>query len=184
MKTGDIILVHSGKSFVPKFIAAIMRKYIKRNNLDSKPYHHGGTIVKIDGYFHVAEANKDGFQITRIDDAYSTEAWLKRIDIKTPIVPYTELEQHKLTQSALSYSMKVTRYDYMNFIWWLYYFLTGLWIGKNNNRLYCSEAVAELANKIRPNTFRNPQRTNPVDLAVNINYKKLVVNEYTSTYTN
>lgn len=183
MKTGDVIVVHSGKSIVPKAIASIMRKYIKKNKYNCKPYHHAGTIVKLDGYFYVAEANKPGFQITRIDDAYNSKSWAERIDIRTPIKPYSDQEQYRLTQAALNYSMKVTRYDYMNFIWWLYYFITGLWIGKNNNRLYCSEAVAELANKIRPGTFKNPQRTNPVDVAVNENYKLLVPNSYISTFT-
>jgi hypothetical protein len=45
---------------------------------------------------------------------------------------------------------------------------------KAEKRLYCSEAVATWANKVRPDTFEEPWTVNPLDIDINKYYKELV----------
>lgn len=173
IQPGDIILVHSGSSFIARGITLFMKRYIRKHNYTCKPYHHAATVIQDGERIMIAEANQDGYEIHTPSEAYSNYDWQNRIDVFRPVIGYTGYEKQLISNHAKKYSFEVTRYDFMNFIWWVYYFITGLWIGKNNDRLYCSEAAAELANRVRIGTFVNPQRTNPVDIAVNGNYRLL-----------
>lgn len=174
LQEGDTILVRDGKTFVPKGIIMFMRRYKRQNNIiDCPDYHHAGTIIEVDGVLHVAEANIKGYQIQPLLQAYSLNTWNNRIDIFRPNVPYTDAEKKAISIDAINYSLIITRYDFLNFIWWMYFLYTGLWIGKDNDRLYCSEAASELINRRRPRTFKSSQRTNPVDIAINEHLYKI-----------
>jgi len=173
LKPGDIILVRDGRRFIPKGIILFMRRYKRQHNINCLDYYHAGTIIEIEGVLHVAEANKPGYQIQPLLTAYSQETWNNRIDIFRPHIEYSASEVKQLTRAAINYSLIVTRYDNMNLVWWLWFLYTGLWIGKDNDRLYCSEAAAEIANIPRPRMFANPQRTNPVDIAIHTGLRKV-----------
>lgn len=168
LQEGDTVLVRDGKTFVPKGIIMFMRRYKRQNNIiDCPDYHHAGTIIKHNGILMIAEANKPGYEIRPLLEAYSNDTWNSRIDIYRPKVSFSPSEQRNISLDAINYSLIITRYDFLNFIWWLYFLYTGLWIGKDNDRLYCSEAASELINRRRPGTFKSSQRTNPVDIAIN-----------------
>lgn len=159
---GDIILVYNGRSFVARGITYFMKRYIRKHGYKYKPYHHAATVIRDEGKLKIAEANAAGWQIG--------DKLPKHYDVFTPIVPFTDVEQQLISECAKQYSYKVTRYDFINFIWWMWYFTFGNWIGRDNERLYCSEGAAELGNT-RHGMFKNPQRTNPVDIATNQNYR-------------
>jgi hypothetical protein len=176
MKAGDIILVHSGKSFISRSIAFFMRKYQQQVGVTAKyDYHHCGTIIDVWGKLHIAEANVKGYQIQTLDEAYTVEQYEENIEVKTPLVPYTQDEQDAISRLAVHYSMDITRYQVSNFLLWIIKMKTNLWIGrkgkKAEQRLYCSEAVATLANYVRPGTFDHPEMINPIDVDINPNYK-------------
>ena len=176
MKPGDVILVRDGTSFISRGITLFMKVYKRKRNITlAKTYSHAGTIIDLWGTNYIAEANAKGYQIQKVTEAYSEKDWLNRIDIITPIVPYSEQEWKDISKYAVEYSIKINRYDFLNFIFQLWLIYTGKWIGprgkKAENRFYCSEVVANLANKIRSGTFESPESTNPVDVAINPTYK-------------
>lgn len=172
VKIGDIICVRDGKSFVARGIQWFLRIYKRKKNIEAVPnYHHNGIIVEVWGRLFVAEAAERGFKLAPLSEAYDEYSWLNRIDIITPNMPYTEEEKKKICEKATFYNMKITRYDFLNFLFQIYLILFGKWIGpkgqKAENRFYCSEAVATITNYTRPGTFPNPAATNPVDVAIN-----------------
>ncbi len=172
VKVGDILCVRDGKSFIAKCIQYYMRIYKKKLGYDAIPnYHHSAIVVDIWGRLNVAEAVGKGFKIHPIEEAYPN--W-NRVDIITPNKPLSDIEKKEISRIAEHYSLKITRYDYFNFLFQIWLIKTGKWIGprgkKAENRFYCSEAVATIYNKIRPNTFELPAATNPVDVAINENF--------------
>ena len=179
LKPGDIILVKDGKSFIAKAIMLSLKIYKRKHGITIKDnFHHAGTIVDLWGVLHVAEANQPGYQIQKLDVAYSEKDWKNRIVAYTPVIPYTPEEQKEINKLAVGYSTPVNRYDFLNFYFQLKLIFSGKWEGttgpKAEKRFYCSEAVATIANKVRPDTFENPAATNPVDIAINPNFKPVI----------
>jgi len=175
LQVGDIILVRDGKSFIARGITWWMKIYKKNQRIMMlATYHHAGTVISDEGVLKIAEAVGKGYQINSIEGAYSTQAWKKRIDVIRPDIPYTEKDKKWLSSKAKEYNQEITRYDFLNFFFQIWLIKTGKWIGprgkKAENRLYCSEAVATIANYVRPCTFVNPAATNPMDVATNHNY--------------
>ena len=175
MKAGDIIIVHSGKSFIPKAIQGALRKYkLWHDKPVKEKVHHTGNIIDVWGQPYVSEAVKNGYRALPLLQAYSKDVWDTRIIVKTPKKPYTNNEQRDISRNAITYCLRITRYDFSNFFYQLVYIFTGKWYGKKGTkatvRLYCSEATATLANGIRPDTFKNPYAVNPVDVAINDKY--------------
>lgn len=172
IKVGDIACIRDGTSIVARGIRHYMKKYKKKLNINNIPnYHHNGIIVDVWGRLNIAEAVGKGFKIHPLDEAYGS---FERIDIITPNKPLTEQEQRDISKKAEFYSLRITRYDYFNFIFQIWLIKTGKWIGpkgqKAENRFYCSEAVATIYNYIRPGTFKLPAATNPIDVAINDNF--------------
>lgn len=176
LDVGDVLLVYDGSSFVAKGIQFFMRKYRRKKKIITlKNYHHSANVIEIWGYLHIAEAIGKGYAVNKPLKAYSLNSWKTRVHILTPIKPYKESEKRELSEAATGYSLKLTRYDYFNFLFQIWLIMTGKWIGpkgkKAENRFYCSEATATLANIIRPGTFKLPAATNPIDVAINEHYR-------------
>lgn len=175
MKAGDIILVHSGKSILAKGITYYMRRYLEKMNIDTEgmPYvpHHAGTIVDVWGELHVAEAVGRGYVVQPLLKAYSEKEWDERVEVRTPRIAYTKQQQEQISKLAVRYSLSGVPYDVFNFVFQIIYIKTGKWIGpkgkKAENKFYCSEVTATLAETIQPGTFKNPAATNPVDIYLN-----------------
>lgn len=114
---GDIILVRDGHSFVSRGIMFFMRIYKRKKGINLKAnYHHAGTIVQSWGVLKVAEAVGKGFKVHRLEEAYSEKEWNERIDVITPDIEYTSEEQQLVSKTAEEYSLKINRYDFMNFL--------------------------------------------------------------------
>lgn len=87
---------------LPEFTIVI---YKKKHNITIKDnFHHAGTIVDLWGVLHVAEANQPGYQIQKLDVAYSEKDWKDRIVVYTPVIPYTPEEQKEINKLAAGFS--------------------------------------------------------------------------------
>lgn len=178
MKPGDIILVHSGYSILAKTITAFMKEYLRENGIDPKtlPYipHHAGTIVDMWGELHVAESVGKGYVVRPLLVAYSETEWENRVKLFTPAVPYSKEEQEKISKQAVKLSLSGIPYDKWSLVFQVIKIKFKRWMGvkgkKAEKKFYCSEAVATLANYIRPGTFENPAAANPVDIYINKNF--------------
>lgn len=149
-------------------------------------YNHVFMIVNKEGEIWVAEAKDKGVQVKPFEETYSDK--MNRVKILTPNIPYTDKEKEKLSPKVIEeYSLEPHHYNFSNFIHQtrmilgLLIFNTKVWGGlkgkKAEKRLYCSEAVATWANKIRPNTFKEPWAINPLDIDLNENYHEKEYNE-------
>lgn len=176
LQVGDILNVKKGRSPLAMAISFFMRIYKKKLELDEDmpDYHHSGLIIEVWDHLYVAEAVGKGFKIHPVETAYSPGDWENRVDVTRPNFPLNENEKKRLCRVSVGYSMTITRYDIFNFIFQAILVLTGKWIGptgkKAQNRVYCSEAVATIYNQVRHDTFRRPEATNPIDVAINENF--------------
>jgi hypothetical protein len=176
LKPGDIILVHSGKSLIARGIAMAMRIYARKIGV-YPPYdfHHAGTILNVWGKLCVGESAGRGYQVKFVADAYTQHEWEEHIVVMTPVKPYTKEEQDAISMYASNLSYKITRYEYINFVWWIAKIITGDWFGKTGTkaekRMYCSESAAMCANHVRPGTFTEAWETSPLDVYLNNNYR-------------
>lgn len=183
MKPGDIGLTIN-KGFVPKAIRFFMNMYRKSLGLKERTvYNHVFTVIDVWGKTYVAEAMSNGFNI-RPAAVYDKLASKGKVKIKVPKKPYTDEEKRKISQEATKLTFSPTRYDYLNF-WYQLKMIVRMsftkgeakWSGpigrKAARRLYCSESAAYLANKVRPDTFKESASTNPLDIDINKNYKDL-----------
>jgi hypothetical protein len=169
MKAGDILLVHSGKSLVAKGITEFMRQYCEINGYQySRLYHHAAIVIEYQHELMIAEAVGRGWVVHSIKDAYTETDYQTRVDIFRPEAIWTKNELKRIADIALDYSLKITRYDYANFLFQMIMIRTGIWLGKKGakaeGRLYCSEGVATIINKVRPYMCEEPWRYNPMDL--------------------
>jgi hypothetical protein len=183
---GDIILVGSG-SFLSKQIKAYMKAYNKKLGYPKigDYYSHAAMIVDMWGRLYVAEALKDGITLAPLDDTYLNKLQTDTVNIRvlTPKKAYSKTEQEEVSKIAAAFALTPTRYDFLN-LWYQIKMIQETtktdengekWIGPKGNRaekrLYCTEAVATWANRVRPDTFKAPWATNPVDVELNKYYK-------------
>jgi len=169
IRPGDILLVYDGRSILARGITAFMRRYCRLNGYKyDRLYHHAAIAVNYQGRTMIAEAVGRGWVIHSPEKAYSEREYRERVDIYRPRVEWTPREIIALSNQAVEYSMKITRYDFANFYFQMVMIQTGVWIGPTGGdaegRLYCSEGVATIINKIRPWVCEEPWRYNPMDL--------------------
>lgn len=175
---GDIGLV-DGKGFIAKSIKFFMNIGRKSRGLPRRRlYNHAFMVIDVWGITHVAEALVKGITVRPlIKSPYVNNGAIKEnVKILTPRKKYTEMEKKKVSKIAELYALNPTRYDFMNFWYQARMIISGgKWRGptgkKATRRLYCTEAVATWANVVRPNTFKNPAATNPLDIDLNKFYK-------------
>lgn len=177
---GDILMIKNGKGIIPlgiQFFMSIYKRKIKVSKQVPQRYHHAATIVQMWGELYVAEAERKGYQLTKLLDAYTQSQWINRIDVIRPVPTYTHAEQELISKYAANFAFSITRYDFWNFLYQIKKSLTGRWTGptgeKAMRRLYCSEGSATLAELVRPGTFKLPAGENPVDLVINPNFQRL-----------
>ena len=114
---GDILLVADGKSLLAKGITEFMRQYCKINSYQySRLYHHAAIAIDYHGQTMIAEAIGRGWIIQQPENAYTYQEWDDRVDIYRPEVPWSKKEVDRISSLAVNYSLKITRYDFMNFI--------------------------------------------------------------------
>lgn len=179
MKAGDVGLVKS-KGFLPSAIRFFMNLYRRKLGLEPRPiYNHAFTVVEIWGELYAAEALADGYNIRPITRYKDVEGDLiKGVKIKVPKRDYNKTERDKISKIAAQATFKPTRYDYFALLHQLWYAVTLSWKGEKGKkamkRLYCSEAHAQLANSVRPKTFKEPYKINPLDIDINKYYVDIV----------
>jgi len=176
LEIGDILGVHSGKSFIARGITSEMKHFCKKFNIPYKKiYHHNARVVDLWGKIWICEANKPGVQTLRPLEAYGKEDWENRIDIFKPIIPYTEKQKRLISEYSVNFSNKQTRYDFFNFVFHMIYNRTGVWVGpkgkRAENRMHCSELVATVENYIDPLAFDNPAGANPMVVVTNKKFR-------------
>jgi hypothetical protein len=169
-KVGDIIVNH-GNAWISKVIEFGMKLY----SPNRYPYSHSAIVIENEGKLYVSEAQSVGIQTTLLEDTnYFKEKTL--FTLVTPKIPYTENEKQIMSEEALKYSFKVTRYWFGNFLNWVGIIVPPLvrlnpqWFLHNNKRVYCSQFVAIITNKVR-NYFQDPEKTNPNDTMMNGYYE-------------
>lgn len=181
-KPGDIVLVR-GDRFISKAIRFFMERYRRKLKLPRrKLFNHAAMIIEVWGQLCVAEANEKGIEVTPFDRAYGNR--MNKIKVITPKKAYSKDEQVAISKVAASYAFDPTRYDFPTFVHQIKMItstkveggvITKKWIGpkgeKAEKRLYCTEAVATWANKVRPDTFNEPWTVNPLDVDLNKYYK-------------
>lgn len=171
---GDIGLIEGG-TWVSKGILFFMNLYRKTKKLKTrKLYTHAFAIVKVFDKLFIAEMSENGAVVKPFVEAYGNK--IDRIKFLSPNKPYTNKEKEMFSETAISYSFDATRYDFIGLWDQMVYVTTGKWKGKTGDkaekRMYCTEAVATWANKVRPNTFKNQHSVNPLDIDLNENYKE------------
>lgn len=181
-KPGDIILFR-GTRFISKGIQFFMKRYRKKLGLPkAKVFNHAAMIVEMWGQLFVAEANEKGIEVNPIEKAYGHK--MKMIKVIRPKKAYTKEEQKAVSKIATNYALDPTRYDFFNFLHQIKMIaktkvkdgkIVSRWSGptgkKAEKRLYCTEAVATWANKVRPGTFDDQWSINPLDIELNKYYK-------------
>ncbi len=181
IKAGDIILFR-GTSWLSRSIQFVMKRYRKRLGLAPRIiYNHAAMIVTYKGEPYVVEANAKGIEASAFDAIYINR--LNKIKIISPKKAYTKVEKSKISDVAINSCFRPTRYDFFNFFYQIDLVLrtksttNKKWLGpkegKAEKRLYCTEAVATWANKVRPNTFNKPWSVNPLDVDLNKYYKEI-----------
>lgn len=176
LKPGDTLSVYGGRSFLAKGITMTMKLYVKRLKIDIDPVpHHSAKIILHDGELCVAESLANGPVVLPLLKAYTKSEWRNRIIVHSPKVPFSQQEIEKISDKAETLALEGTPYDQANFIFSFIKAFTGLWLGpKGKNaeyRFYCSELAATLDNYVRSGMHRNPEASNPVDIAINKNYR-------------
>jgi len=173
---GNIILTGSTK-FLSKAIQVFMKISRAKKGLPSPKgliASHSATLVDMWGQIYVAEAEAKGITVRPFAEVYGHK--LDKIKILTPKKSYSKAEQEKISKEAIKDSLEPHRYDYFGLLYQIKYVLSnGAWVGpkgdKAERRLYCTEAVATWANKVRPGTFSQEEASNPIDIEFNKYYK-------------
>lgn len=174
LKPGDIVLLGT-KNWLSKIIQFFMRIQRKKQGLPVPTgiiASHAGTLINMWGQLYIAEALEQGIVVSPFEDRYRFK-W-DYIKILTPKKPYTVSEQDKVSKAAAEDSLKPHRYDFFGLLFQAKMILTGKWTGptgdKADRRYYCTEAVANWANKVRPNTFSKEEAAGPLDIEFNKYY--------------
>jgi len=172
IQCGDVIAVHSGKSFLAKGICTHMRLWLRANgyDLDQFPHiiHHIGRIVDVWGYMHIAEAVKDGVVVQPMLEGYTVKEWKERIIVLRRKTGYSDEQLKALSREMQRLAMEGTPYEFGNFWRHIVYFLNAKrkWYGggKSDEAFYCSELGAYGENFVYPGSFAHPERTNPMEV--------------------
>lgn len=133
LKTGDILLYRS-KNILARAIRLFTRGKV----------NHASICVEIWGEMFVAESEKVGFVLNKLNDSIKgREIWVLRY--KNPI------ESNRFAKRIVLMLGK-HRYDFASLLFFqVWYTITGKWIGKKDEhaskRLYCSEAIAYIYSK-------------------------------------
>lgn len=107
--------------------------------------NHASIVVIIDGVPFVAESESKGFILNPLEDSVKgRKIFVKRFNGRTDEAAIIRMVLLMLGRH---------RYDYFSLLFFqVYYSLTGKWIGKRDEhaskRLYCSEAIAYIFNKL------------------------------------
>lgn len=177
---GSIIL-HRTKGILPWGIRLFMGIFGRKTGKGKRPEHnHAEILVWHDGELKSLGAIKGGARLRPVK--YSLEEVVDYAVFK-PKEPFTESEQIELEQVAeWTYVYNYVPYQVTNFVSWIGYIFKGKWIGRDSpKRQYCYELVARVTNKIRPDTFPDPERTdifqfyNHADyVEIDVDLKKIV----------
>jgi len=176
-KAGDIVLV-SLSSKIGKWIEYFMKKARKKRGLPvpkGRVASHAGILVTMWGELCIAQVWTDGIAITPFNSTYTLKS--KLIKILSPKKAYSIEEQDKISKAVMQSFSEKKKYDFFGFWYQLRYVISGgkKWDGprgeRATHRIYCTEAVAMWANKVRPRTFDMEYAANPLDVEMNKYYK-------------
>jgi hypothetical protein len=174
MKQGDIIIV-SGVSFLAKSIKFFQRIYMKREHIESKAvFNHAGVIVIRDGCFSVAEMiPKHGIIGLFVQPYAKTYEGKRNHIILTPRIPFTPEQIQAIDDRLQEYQDRSVRYGFFDIVRQIPYSIIGWWSKKrrNDNRIICTELVANLINAAIPKAFPHPESTNPTEVWTNKHFK-------------
>lgn len=176
-KAGDIVLVYI-KTPIAKLIEWVMKLDRKRRGIPVPNGHvanHAGMLVYLWGELYIAQAMEKGVEIKPFINEFKGK--FNRVKVLSPKKPYSNAEQDKISRVAIQSALDPTRYDFFGLWYGLKYILSNKkkWDGprgdKALSRMYCTEAIATWANKVRPRTFDIQEATNPLDIELNRYYK-------------
>ena len=170
IKVGDMLLVNS-KGLLPRLIRYYMKRYDNKfcAGILDRYYNHMAVVVDMWGELHSADATAKGFQIRPLLQVYDAVRFTKEdnhVEVKRPVVEFTEDEKRLISEQAVKYSIVQTKYEFLNFLWWIVYITTNkrLFIGGNKDKkLFCFEGTSRCINAGRP-MFLEPVLTTTPDV--------------------
>lgn len=153
IETGDVLLVSSGS-----WLARQIQRFQKCK------YNHAGIFIKIDNELWISEALEHGLALTSITEYMLSKSKLLVLKPKEKI---NEQKKEYIKNTTLNHSGKYP-YEYSNLlIFQPIKFLTGLWIGRKENkadkRFICGEWVCFLYHEAF-DIFPEWNKAAPVDL--------------------
>jgi hypothetical protein len=163
---GDVLLFYNN-GFIPKAIRFFMRIYNKKKKLPERKmyYNHVAVVVNLWGNLFIAESNKEGVTVNDTLERYVNNKNVLHLTWKKPL---SKEESDHFSKTAIGYSLRVTRYDFINFFDQIYYILTGKWRGKtgekSRKRQYCSELAAVCMDETRGSFNGETWNKNPLDI--------------------
>jgi hypothetical protein len=153
IKTGDILLV-SGKWLLARMIQKVTRS----------KWNHAGVMVWLWGELFVAEAEKEGLQLTRWDGSKYCNGYPQ--DRELMIMRCKVALPEKEVAMFIMPLMGRKRYDFFSLVFHqVIWNLVKVWTGKReeraDDRFYCSEFAAYVVNHFQPTLFGKWWTTNP-----------------------
>lgn len=174
---GSIVLVRNQKrNFLQKQIIFHMKIYARMTNRKALPFHHAETLVWSDNarMMYTAGARAHGVEYNLANHYYTDKDFL----ILVPGDSLTDGENHEIWNFI--HFHRDSKYQTMNFLSWITYLKTGFWFSKKGNqRMYCYEMAADIADK--NNRWPHDKSTEMVsvyDLYENAFYYPLNINTY------
>jgi hypothetical protein len=187
LRPGSVILEY-GNSFIAKGIRWWMKVYRRKLNVKTgRVFNHVAMFVKPKGFdnIKVGESIAKGYTIRPFEDTYYNK---RNYVILDPIKPLTLTERELFSKECVKLTFKITRYQFSNFIFQMVLIVTGKWYGKRNNkaenRMYCSQAFANIYNKVRPGTFNKDHAINPFDILIHKEFEMRDMDRFFSKLDN
>jgi hypothetical protein len=156
-KFGDVIATRSN-SFLSRSIRFFMRLYDKKH----AGYSHTAAIINIWGELWVAEALAWGVRVhpwKKTPYAKGKNEWI----ILRHSNGFTSDQIEAMSKRMVA--LAGLRYQYENMPAWIIAILTkiNLFKPENEEAIYCTELAAIFINTVYPQSFLEPNKTNPAD---------------------
>jgi len=174
IKTGDTFLTTDYSSFISWCIRGVMKKFAKKNNIDSSiVLSHSGRFVWIANELYVYGSVDSGYKPWLFNNHYSLNDSNEGVIIMRRKIPLTKEEENK-TINYCQYLVTVSiGYQYWNFIQWLAFVYLNIDLFKKDGDqfTYCFESELMCRRNLNPEKYGDTYQTDFFRLLNDINYE-------------
>lgn len=177
IQEGDV-LMPIGKKFMARSIQFFMNLLKKRENIKTKlnPNHadrariFNGELSVVGMVPNPDQKGLRGMMRTGLYTRPLLQDYGKEFNyiVLTPIIPYTQNQLQNIEDYTNECEARSVRYGTLDIACQMWYSGTGHWIGKSKDagedRLICTEFIANGENKAIPKAFPEPWHVNPVEV--------------------